>query len=115
MVLSEKVDALGLSENQRRWLEHLQAAEQSGLTLKAYARQRGLAVEKLYSWKQELKRRGVLREAEEPPTFVPVRLMGASATAPVSVYLPSGVRLEVGEGASARGLRTVLECLGRRP
>jgi hypothetical protein len=114
MVSSMPPEASGLSENQRRWLEHLQAADQSGLTLRDYARQRGLSVKKLYSWKQDLKRRGVLPQPEARPTFVPVRLIGQNATAAVSVYLPSGVRVEVSEGVSANLLETVLTCLHRQ-
>ncbi len=110
MVSSMPPEASGLSENQRRWLEHLQAADQSGLTLRDYARQRGLSVKKLYSWKQDLKRRGVLPQPEARPTFVPVRFIGPNATVAVSVYLPSGVRVEVSEGVSANLLETVLAC-----
>lgn len=99
---------------QQRWLEHIRAAEERGLTLKAYAGEQGLSVSQLYTAKGKLKRARLLDEA--PPTFVAVRVPGQGAAAPVlTVRLPNGIALEVPEGTSGASLRTVLDALGMQP
>ena len=50
----------GLSERQRYWFDHLKAAEESGVSLVAYASQQGLKVKELYNRKSWFIKQGLM-------------------------------------------------------
>ncbi len=65
-----------LSERQRAWLEHLRACRAQGLSLKAYAEQQGLNLQRFYHWHRRLKRLG-LAATDAPVSFAAVRVSAA--------------------------------------
>ena len=59
-----------LTEKQAYWLNHIQQCEQKSLTAPAYCDQHGLKVSQLYSYKHELRRKGLLKTAAPTTAFV---------------------------------------------
>jgi hypothetical protein len=49
-----------LTPGQRKWFQHLRAAERSGETIKDYAARQGMSVQSLYQGGKRLRRLGVL-------------------------------------------------------
>ena len=85
---------------QRFWLEHLEACEAQGTSLKAYALAHGLSASALYTAKSALKRRRSRVGRSDPvsmPKLVPVRV--ARPASMFRVLLPNGVVVEVPEHA----------------
>lgn len=54
----------GLTERQRAWLKHVQAAEGNGEALTAYAKRCGLSVGSLYEANRKLRQVGMIRTAK---------------------------------------------------
>ena len=96
-----------LTERERRVLDHLQRAEELKLSLAQYARETGVAVSEIYSGKQSLVRKGVIRgrvrvderEDEEMPAggFVAVHIaprFGSGNSPSCQIRHPSGLVVE---------------------
>jgi transposase len=100
-----------LTALQRQGLERLEACAREGVTIRAYARRRGLSEHKLYQLAKVLRRKGVLPaatrggqqarvRAERKPRFVEVRakpVMRESSDASLATWraqLRNGVVLE---------------------
>ena len=49
-----------LTEKQQFWLSHVQACDESGQSMRAYADANGLSVTALYNWKSVLRGKGAL-------------------------------------------------------
>lgn len=104
-----------LSERQRYWRKHIQAAERKGEPLRHYAKRRGLSEHSLYEAKRQLRQRGVLAPAAErrpaSPRFVRV-VAGASEprspASPLRVQLASGAVLEWVEAPAGEALRELI-------
>lgn len=79
-----------MDQDSTAWEEHLRAYRQSGLSVRAYARQHGLAYHRL------LYRLRRAAKADSSP-FVAVTVAGRGGiTAPLAhVALPNGIRIEV--------------------
>lgn len=95
-------------EQREFWKEVLQLQADSGLTIKAFCDQEGLAVHQFYYWRKRLD-----DAVEQVDTsFVAVEFTDESVEClPVSVY--SGqLRVEVVPGFCASTLRRVLEVVG---
>lgn len=98
-----------------QWVLHLEAAEQAGGPLSAYAREHGLNVQHLYAARQQQRRlaaqqAGNALNAPPPSPFATVQIK-ASATEPVaklSATLPNGVVFEFNFAASDTKLVTAL-------
>lgn len=70
-----------LTEVQRFWLQHYQACQASGKSQVDYAREHGLAVKSLYSWKKRLQHIGAVDAgvSATPPVFQKVQLAPVAA------------------------------------
>jgi hypothetical protein len=95
-----------LTVRQQFWLEHLQAWEASGNSLREYAREHGLSISGLYSARRWFKvnaqrpRPDAVPVRPTTPTLVPVRLrapLAPSNTPAMRVCLPTGVVVELNE------------------
>ena len=94
--------AAELSVGQREWLQHLRAAERSGVTIKAYAAAHGLSVHSLYAAGKRLRHRGLLeprirrRSTGVARAFVKVESATARRDAGPAwrIRLPSGLVFE---------------------
>jgi transposase-like protein len=105
----------------------LRAVKVSGLSVTEFSRRHGLVAERLFNWKRKLGP-GVKPETAAMPTFVPVRLVGASPEEPVppraeerversimEVVLGSGWRVRVAADFDAGALRRLLSVLEAAP
>jgi hypothetical protein len=83
-----------LSERQRAWLEHLRACRSQGLSLKAYAEQQGLNLQRFYHWHRRLKRLGLVA-TDTPVSFAAVRVSASrGVTGTQRLHFPNGLMLE---------------------
>jgi hypothetical protein len=96
-----------LTAHQRACLEHIQACEASGMTVAAYAAEKGLAVRTLYDARKVLKRKGSVA-VRQPSRFQRVRVAAADADAKWQVALPNGVTVAFSGAVEAGVLSTVL-------
>jgi len=84
----------GPTERQREWLEHVQTCRARGLSLKAYAEQAGLDLQRLYHWHRRLKLLGFIDSAETL-SFSAVRVQGPGRIAVTQrLHFPNGLVLE---------------------
>ena len=96
-----------LTDKQRYWKEHLDAAQGFDGTLVGYARTQGLDVKTLYGYRTLFRRRD--REVAAPSKFV----QAAVAPLSVSIQLPNGIRVSVcAQGAE---LGALLQSLAQLP
>jgi transposase-like protein len=111
--------SLELITRQRRWTQReaeavLAAAERSDLSLRAFAVQYGMDVQRLYRWKREL-RRDV--KDVEPVRFAELVVRRGNAdndAARIEVVLASGCVVRVGAGFDEATLRRVISILDER-
>ena len=99
----------GLTERQRYWLEHIEACEASGESLKVYAAARGFSPGAIYAAKKVLIRKGVVTAArsrfQRVDTSVPA--MGWEWR----IELPNGVAVGFSGAVDGGSLRAVLSAV----
>ena len=98
--------------SRRRWTTAdaetvLSALEASGLSIPAFAAREGFDDQRLYSWRQRIKKAS---EAVPPPTFIEVRRQ-AVARERVEIVLRSGRVVRVDESIDAAALRRLIQVL----
>ena len=87
------------TERQREWLGHLRSCREQGLSLKAYAEQSGLEVQRFYHWHRRLKLLGLAGGSEEV-SFTAVRVQRSQPLGKMRrLRFPNGMVLEW-EGAT---------------
>ena len=91
------------------WRERMAAQERSGLSVRRFCQQQGIAEHRFYYWRQRL------REQQQPMRFALVD-RGADRLevlpgAELELLLVTGERVRIGAGVQAKTLRTVLEVL----
>ena len=96
-----------LTDNQRHWLEHLQACEASGNGIAAYAAEHGLDAKAMYTGKKTLVKKGVLPRTRRR------RFARAQVTTAVNdnawrIQLTNGVSVAFSGAVDAKTLSTVL-------
>jgi transposase-like protein len=82
----------------RRWTAEqagalLRKIEQRGISVKQFAAERGIGVERLYRWKKRLAQRSASRSIE--PSFSEVTIRPNVPTAAIEIELSGGVHLRV--------------------
>ncbi|MGH8651535.1 MAG: IS66 family insertion sequence element accessory protein TnpA, partial [Gammaproteobacteria bacterium] len=79
-----------LSDESRKWLDHIRACEAAGQTMVEYARARGLNLKGFYNAKTRLIKRGVLSPTPNAAVFrrVPV-VSGGVGSFGARVHLPN--------------------------
>jgi len=84
-------DFTQLTDQQRHWLAHIEAAQQSSLSLAAYARNQGLAPQTLYQWRHLFRQQGRLPASpRKVANFAQVQVMATmtgAADAPIRLEL----------------------------
>ena len=89
-----------------QWRERIAEQARSGLSIKQFCKDRGIAEHAFYAWRRRL-------SGTEPVRFALVDRAGA-AHAPewnLELTLLTGERLRIGDGVDASTLRTVMEAL----
>ena len=87
-----------MTEIQRQSLEHLERARVEGLSVKAYARGRGISAQRIYDSVGLLRRRGVLNDkpSKGRDRFIKVKISASppSSTAVCRMLIPGGPVIE---------------------
>lgn len=88
-------------QKRREWVERLRRYQASGLTVAQFCVEEGVSVPSFYQWRRKLRDATAAEpRAKEPGAFQPLHVtLAASHPAAVVVRLPSGVVLEVADGA----------------
>ena len=97
------------SSNKEQWREQIADQQRSGLSVRQYCKQQGIAEHAFYYWRKRL------RDQQQPMRFALVETAVArperAAEACLELVLASGERLRIGAGVDAMTLRTVLSAL----
>jgi transposase-like protein len=98
----------GLTSTQRFWLEHVEACEAAGVSMKAYAERHGLSLQSFYCWKGQLKKRGQLSprpSSTDANAIMPVALVASPEPRPgARISLATGITIEVPSCVSPEAL-----------
>jgi transposase len=99
----------GKRTGRNEWCERMAAQERSGLSVRQFCQQQGIAEHRFYYWRKRL------REQQQPMRFALVD-RGAERPDPapgmeLELVLVTGERLRIGAGVQAGTLRLVLEAL----
>jgi hypothetical protein len=92
-----------LTTKQSFWLDHIQAAQRSGLSFANYAAKHKLNVKALYNWALILRRKGAFEQSDK--AFVELNVDTSPKTTrsalpnhqAVRIFLPNGIRIELPE------------------
>ena len=89
-----------------QWRERIAEQARSGLSIKQFCKDRGIAQHAFYGWRKRLRK-------TEPVCFALVDRTGAphAPEGNLELTLPTGERLRISAGVDAGTLRTVLEAL----
>jgi transposase len=89
-----------------QWRERITEQERSGMSVRQFCKQQGLAEHCFYGWRKRLRTEGPLRFALLEPSGA---ALATGST--VELVLPTGERLRIAAGADAATIRAVLEAL----
>jgi transposase-like protein len=89
-----------------QWRDRIAEQERSGLSVRRFCKERGMAEHSFYGWRKRLREQGLVRFAlvERGPSR-PEPEVG------LELVLATGERLRIGAGVDATTLRTVLAAL----
>jgi transposase-like protein len=94
---------------QDQWRELIAAHERSGLSVRRFCKEQGIAEHLLFYWRKRL------RNEQQPVRFALVEggpgAAGPSTEPALELLLNTGERLRIGAGVNGATLRTVLEAL----
>ena len=94
---------------QDQWRELIAAHERSGLSVRRFCKEQGLAEHLLFYWRKRL------RNQQHPVRFALVEggvaPAGTRSEPALELVLSTGERLRIGAGVNSATLRTVLEAL----
>ncbi len=91
------------------WRELVSQQEQSGLSVHAFCKQRGVTEACFYNWRKQLRNNAALGFA-----LVDAQGKGCKPKAPVELVLATGERVQIAPGVDAATLRMVLGVLRER-
>jgi hypothetical protein len=98
---------------ERLWRRLVRDWERSGLTIRDFCAERGLAEHNFHAWRRTL----VTRDQEKAlPAFVPVQVVNATASEQatgIEISFPDGVLVHVRSGVDEATLRLVLALLAK--
>jgi transposase len=94
-----------------RWRRHLRNQDASGLSVREFCQQEGLAESSFYYWRLEIERRDRAGNGEGKPAFLAVEVNTPAHESAIEVVLASGHVLRVRGGFDADTLRQLLAVL----
>ena len=107
--MTETVIKQKAASNKDQWRERIGEQERSGLSVRQFCEQQGIAEHALYYWRKRL------REQQQPMRFALIERGSAPqehpSEMPLELVLASGERLRIGTGVDVITLRTVLSAL----
>ena len=89
-------------ERREYWRKLIAEQEESGDTIRAFCKQRGIGDHSFYFWRRRLR-------VKAPVQFALVKTVGGEA--PLELLLACGERLRIANGVDAATLRLVLDTL----
>ena len=93
-----------MTSTQQFWLEHVEACEGAGVSMKDYAERHGLNLQNFYCWKGQLKKRGLLSptpSSTDANAMMPVAFVASREPRPSArISLANGITIEVPSGVS---------------
>jgi len=104
--MSEVVVGERSATKAEQWRERITEQERSGMSVRQFCKQQGLAEHCFYGWRKRLRTEGPLRFALLEPSGA---ALAKGST--VELVLPTGERLRIAAGADAATIRAVLEAL----
>jgi hypothetical protein len=88
-----------LTAQQRRWFNHFQQCQNSGLSMAAYARSQGLQIKTFYYWRKRLfgqQAEPIVKRPEfHPVQITPPDVAGRPERMSILLRLPNGVECEL--------------------
>ncbi len=104
-------------EKERFWQGVLKEQAKSGLTVKAFCRQRGVSVPSFYAWRRKLRKRksDIAGQEDAPPRMVPVTVLPPVPAVreigrvPVEIVTPRGFTLRVDRTFSPADVAELLQ------
>ena len=103
---------ISLTEKQRFWLEHVEACDASGQSMRAYAQACDLNTTAFYNWKSILRRKGVLGESPaEPRLFQKANVTEGRTLGQCRLVLPAGLTLEFDSSAEPTWVAELVRAL----
>jgi transposase-like protein len=90
-----------------QWRRRIAEQERSGVSVRQFCNERGLAEHCFYAWRKRLRGQGLVRFALVERGTAPVPATEAS----LELLLATGERLRIGAGVDGTTFRTVLEAL----
>lgn len=85
------------------WAKLVAEQESSGMTIRAFSKQRGIGDHSFYLWRRRLRSKASVQ-------FALVKTIATSAS-PIELFLPGGERLCIPAGVDAATLRNVLDAV----
>lgn len=95
--------------NRQRWLEHIQAWEQSGLTQQAFCKQHHLGLASFQRWRR-IFMMAETSNTSSSVTFLPVNVVEPGASS-LAVLINDNLRLEISAGFDPTTLKQVIKVL----
>ncbi len=95
--------------NRQRWLEHIQAWNQSGLTQKAFCAQHHLGLASFQRWRRVFMTEAQSTKASQM-TFIPVNVIEPSVSC-LTLLFNDNLRVEIPVGFDSATLRQVVQAL----
>jgi transposase-like protein len=96
------------SGREQFWREVVAAWQESGRSVRAFCRSRGLQEASFYAWRRTLQQRDQQHSATPQAKFVPVRVV---PDALLEIVLPSGLLVRVPVGMAASTIATLIAAL----
>lgn len=92
------------AETERFYREILAEQRESGLSVRAFGKARGIPAGTLSFWRHQLRKRDTARRGKRKtkPAFVPVQVVEESATRPAPVTPCAGYEVDLGGGRVLR-------------
>ena len=90
------------------WAERIAAQQRSGMSVKQFCKEQGLAEYSFYAWRKRLQESGTVRFALVERS---TRRQERTAEPGLELILATGERLRIGTGVDITTLRTVLDVL----
>jgi hypothetical protein len=97
------------------WIDRFQRFANADLSVADFCAAEGVAAQTFYYWRNKLAvdSQHANTATQDPPRFLPVRLLAAPT--PVELVLPSGAVLRLLPGCDLAFIRTLLDALGGTP
>ena len=107
--MEQGLQAFNASERARLWAERITACRSSGMTVRAWCKENGIAEKTYYYWQRRIYQQFV--STTEAPCFAEVSPAAPLVQTPAAVVYLSDARAEIFSGADAATVQAVIQAL----